>query len=68
MWNMLIVIIIAIVIWMAGSQMNFGPKSTNSSIIKKETVAQIQNDADRQVKEARQLLKKEQEELNNNQQ
>lgn len=64
MWNLLIVLVVVIVIFMFGSNIKFDSSQKNSSIIKQTTIDKIKNDADQQVKEARQLQKEVQEKLN----
>ena len=66
MRNILIVLIIAILIWLVGSKMGFSHRSTNSSIIKPETVQKIQDDSHKHLEEARKLEKQVKERLRNN--
>ena len=70
MWNFLIVIIIAVIIWVANPLTHFDPKTPLGGVSQKtrNDVNQIQNDAIQQVNQARQLNQQEQNDLNTNQQ
>ena len=67
MWNVLIVIIIAVVIWMANPlfRSNVVPNSDKTEKKTIENAKQITNDTINQVNYARQMQKQEQEKLNN---
>lgn len=69
MWNILIVLIIAIVVWMFGPAINFNGqsvhKSIDSRIKQQQTAKDVTNDVQKQVDYARQIQKDEQDRLNN---
>lgn len=68
MWNILIVIIIAIIIWAVNplAHLKSGTPLTGVSQKTKNEVNQVQNEAINQVNQARQLQEEEQKALNNN--
>lgn len=66
MWNFLIVIIIAIVIWVLNPLAHFNQNSPNG--VDKKTineVNQVQNEAFKQINQARQMQQQEQESFDN---
>lgn len=68
MWNILIVIIIAIIIWAVNplAHLKSGTPITGVSQKTKNEVNQVQNEAINQVNQARQEQEQEQKALNNN--
>lgn len=68
MWNFLIVIIIAIIIWAANplAHLKSGTPITGVSQKTKNEVNQVQNEAIEQVNQARKLQQQEQNSLNGN--
>lgn len=68
MWNILIVLLIAIAIWAFNPLTRFNPKNPISGVSKKtkNEVNQIQNEAQQQVDYARQMQQQEQKSLENN--
>lgn len=69
MWNILIVLIIAIVVWMFGPAVNFNGqsvhKSIDSRVKQQKTAKEVTNEVQKQVDYARQLQQEEQNRLNN---
>ena len=68
MWNILIVLIIAAVIWMIAPSANFMPTPKNNTSIKQSDIDKIKDDATSQVDYARQMQKQEQQQDNSNNQ
>lgn len=67
MWNILIVIIIAIIIWAFNPLGHFSPKQSVENQQKTiSRVNQVENEAIQQVNQARQFQQQEQQNLNNN--
>lgn len=67
MWNILIVIIIAIILWAFSPLGHFCPKNSVENQQKTiNQVDQVENEAIQQVNQARQIQQQEQQNLNNN--
>lgn len=68
MWNILIVLIIAIIIWMVNPLAHIDNKTPIGGVSEKtrQEVNQVQDEATRQVEYARQIQQQEQQNLDNN--